>query len=412
MSPYRNTGLYPPNLSSSAEARSARAGLSDLHTAEGDREWSTSDTGSGYGAVSSDPKKRTQSAPRLMAYHCPLVFWHHQPTSSFPAAAANPGEPARTKIKPKGKGRKRADGTIPTHQEQQQHHLQPHSEPTITYSHPNGPAFEDYRHSMGFTQDVDSSSNQTSPLYPSQTMLASGIQQTYSISPIETRKTVSPPRGGGEEPPMERSQNAMAGPSNPNIFLQGLPPAIQSQMPGGADYATLPVGVSGGKIFKCMGFPGCEMTFTRSEHLARHVRKHTGERPFPCHCGKAFSRLDNLRQHSATVHSDSQELNERMLRALAPIHAALSQRAGKEQRQRGKCFRCPDGLIEHWQVYLKRGPSRGRDRLSSSTRSHQHHPRQTWHLCRRPILCNSNNNNINSKRQALINSNNINNSKR
>ncbi len=28
----------------------------------------------------------------------------------------------------------------------------------------------------------------------------------------------------------------------------------------------------GGKIFKCMGFVNCDMTFTRSEHLARHVR--------------------------------------------------------------------------------------------------------------------------------------------
>lgn len=33
-------------------------------------------------------------------------------------------------------------------------------------------------------------------------------------------------------------------------------------------------------------------------------RKHTGERPFTCHCGRAFSRLDNLRQHSSTVHAD------------------------------------------------------------------------------------------------------------
>jgi hypothetical protein len=71
------------------------------------------------------------------------------------------------------------------------------------------------------------------------------------------------------------------------------------------------------------------------------LRKHTGERPFPCHCGKAFSRLDNLRQHAATVHSDSTELNERMLRALAPVHAALSQRAGKEQRQRGEVLSVP-----------------------------------------------------------------------
>lgn len=31
-------------------------------------------------------------------------------------------------------------------------------------------------------------------------------------------------------------------------------------------------------------------------------RKHTGERPFQCHCQRKFSRLDNLRQHAQTVH--------------------------------------------------------------------------------------------------------------
>lgn len=33
-----------------------------------------------------------------------------------------------------------------------------------------------------------------------------------------------------------------------------------------------------------------------------HPRKHTGERPFQCHCSRRFSRLDNLRQHAQTVH--------------------------------------------------------------------------------------------------------------
>lgn len=79
-----------------------------------------------------------------------------------------------------------------------------------------------------------------------------------------------------------------------------------------------------GQRFFCTDFPPCTLSFTRSEHLARHIRyviliynpsleivwsnlvsfrrKHTGERPFQCHCQRRFSRLDNLRQHAQTVH--------------------------------------------------------------------------------------------------------------
>ncbi|KAJ5574040.1 uncharacterized protein N7459_008467 [Penicillium hispanicum] len=57
-----------------------------------------------------------------------------------------------------------------------------------------------------------------------------------------------------------------------------------------------------GQRFFCTDFPPCNLSFTRSEHLARHIRKHTGERPFQCHCSRRFSRLDNLRQHAQTVH--------------------------------------------------------------------------------------------------------------
>ncbi|KAJ6467684.1 hypothetical protein C8R47DRAFT_812462 [Mycena vitilis] len=72
------------------------------------------------------------------------------------------------------------------------------------------------------------------------------------------------------------------------------------------------------KTFQCAGYGECRMVFSRSEHLARHVRKHTGERPFACHCTRQFSRLDNLRQHAQTVHSapEDKPLNERMMRAL------------------------------------------------------------------------------------------------
>ncbi|TFK20109.1 hypothetical protein FA15DRAFT_659364 [Coprinopsis marcescibilis] len=78
------------------------------------------------------------------------------------------------------------------------------------------------------------------------------------------------------------------------------------------------------KTFQCRGYGECNMVFSRSEHLARHIRKHTGERPFSCHCGKQFSRLDNLRQHAQTVHADKQDQNEQMMRDLTSLHATMA----------------------------------------------------------------------------------------
>ncbi|EIW85866.1 hypothetical protein CONPUDRAFT_118852, partial [Coniophora puteana RWD-64-598 SS2] len=89
------------------------------------------------------------------------------------------------------------------------------------------------------------------------------------------------------------------------------------------------------KTFQCRGYGECRMVFSRSEHLARHIRKHTGERPFTCHCGKQFSRLDNLRQHAQTVHADKQDQNDRMMRDLTTLHASMAA-ANKSTQTRGK----------------------------------------------------------------------------
>ncbi|KAI8076199.1 hypothetical protein BDF21DRAFT_422789 [Thamnidium elegans] len=75
------------------------------------------------------------------------------------------------------------------------------------------------------------------------------------------------------------------------------------------------------KVFQCTGFGDCKMVFTRSEHLARHSRKHTGEKPFVCIvplCTKAFSRFDNMMQHTQTHRNNSYNIispNTRSTRA-------------------------------------------------------------------------------------------------
>ncbi|KAK7035659.1 hypothetical protein R3P38DRAFT_2616052 [Favolaschia claudopus] len=54
------------------------------------------------------------------------------------------------------------------------------------------------------------------------------------------------------------------------------------------------------KVFACPLF-SCGRMFKRMEHLRRHLRTHTMERPFVCpKCNKRFSRSDNLNQHVRT----------------------------------------------------------------------------------------------------------------
>lgn len=88
-------------------------------------------------------------------------------------------------------------------------------------------------------------------------------------------------------------------------------------------------------------------------------RKHTGERPFQCHCSRRFSRLDNLRQHAQTVH-----VNEEIpLDSLAATGPARFPRQVRTERAR------PQGMRSRATTGGQTGPLRGHQRNSLSASS-------------------------------------------
>ncbi|KZP15058.1 hypothetical protein FIBSPDRAFT_935430 [Athelia psychrophila] len=51
--------------------------------------------------------------------------------------------------------------------------------------------------------------------------------------------------------------------------------------------------------------PVCQATFTRPQHVARHMRSHTGDRPYKCQfCGDQFARSDLLARHVNKCHAN------------------------------------------------------------------------------------------------------------
>ncbi|KAJ5832213.1 hypothetical protein N7474_000524 [Penicillium riverlandense] len=120
----------------------------------------------------------------------------------------------------------------------------------------------------------------------------------------------------------------------------------------------------------------CSSTFRRPEHLKRHMRSHTKEKPFECaQCGRHFSRTDTLHRHELSHHLPGSEggkehthrITVKTFRACFSCATARVRCSGGEP-----CGRC-DGRSLACQYPTERRSKKGRREGSQGTESRPLH---------------------------------------
>ncbi|KAL2156161.1 hypothetical protein VTH82DRAFT_906 [Thermothelomyces myriococcoides] len=114
----------------------------------------------------------------------------------------------------------------------------------------------------------------------------STVEGSPALNPMALHQHEYSPMPGDELSSLNEQRSMMHG--GPNVVRRARSATVMELGPYPQKSHTCPI-------------PSCGRLFKRLEHLKRHVRTHTQERPYICpYCSKAFSRSDNLAQHKRT----------------------------------------------------------------------------------------------------------------